>query len=114
MAIIESSIDCSIHYNNLPKDIQKTIKCKVCAPTNQPLYNIDLYKDLKEPNTCQEPKEKKIKVKEIKVNDESFYYSFEDNKLSPIIYTFDESSNAYIPLKKSYPLYSDIVRKILF
>lgn len=124
-AIIETSIDCSIHYDSFKEDIKKKYSCKVCAPNNNLLYNTDIYKDIKIPDPCKKlttisKKDNKIDVKEIKlkINDEkeeTFYYKQDPkNKLNIKLFIFDEDLKGYVPMKKSYPFYGEIIQKILF
>jgi superfamily II DNA or RNA helicase len=127
IAMIETSIDCFIHYNNLEKSVQELFKCRMCAPTSQPLFNIDIYKDLQLKDSCKPLNEisesKEIEAKEIKIligdNDDKIEHSFyyvqnPKDKLDIKLYVFDENIDGYIPMKKNYPYYSDIIEKILF
>lgn len=144
LAIIESSIDCSLHYTKLESSIKKNFKCHLCSPTGVPLYSSDLYTDIKY-DPCKElkqydmnktksstkdtkmEKDEESKVfKEIKVqigenndienatSEETFYYYQDVNDPRNIkIFKFDENLNGYVPMKQSYPFYSNIIRKIL-
>lgn len=117
IAMVESSIDCSIHYKKLEKPIQDKLFCYLCAPTEDRLYDADIYTDMKKPNPCKHiSNQKEIKAKEIIVSingvDTTFYYS----KLSTgeiRIYKFSDDVGGYMPLKKNYPFYADIVTKIM-
>jgi hypothetical protein len=116
LALIEASIDCSAHYQNLEQSIKNKFKCKVCAPTGNILYHADMFKDLNSENNCKDLAEgEKMDVKEIKLKigdkEELFYYAKKDNNIK--IYIFDEGISGYIPMMKSHPFYGDIVRKIL-
>jgi len=122
-SVIETSIDCSYHYENLEKDIQKKFKCRLCMPNNIPLYDVDIYRDIKLKDNCspydKKSKEKKVKVNEVKLFvgdvEKSFYYKQNpDNKTDITIYFYDNDLKGYIPMKKDFPYYGDIVAKILF
>jgi hypothetical protein len=114
IALAESSIDCSLHSENFTKDISDRIKCKLCSPNNVKLYNPILAKQIILPNPCQELKESEIKVKSITISgsDEKFMYNkTSDNNFH--IYKFDKNINGYTILDSSYPLYPDIMIKLL-
>jgi superfamily II DNA or RNA helicase len=110
IAMIESSIDCSI---NTKKNDIKDFNCYLCDPTDEQLYNIDLTEEMKSPNNCKLIKSgKKVKAKEIIMEidgDEKKFYYVDDK-----IYTFSEEIDDYKLLKKNSPLYADIMRKVLF
>lgn len=115
IAMIEASIDCSINYNKIENDMKKNIACRLCAPTGEHLYDVNLYKDIAADDNCKPLSDKKIEAKEIKmkIGDEenTFYYTENNGEIK--IYAYDEGIKGYIPLKKSYPFYADIARKIL-
>jgi hypothetical protein len=75
-----------------------------------------LYKDIQSHDPCRDLAEGSVEAKEIKVQvgdvEEVFYYTIGPDK-SVKIFKYDEAVGAYIPLKKSYPFYGDIARKIL-
>ena len=54
LMLMETSVDCFIHRSNVNKDLQKKINCKVCRPTNKPLYYDILSDDINLQNNCIE------------------------------------------------------------
>jgi hypothetical protein len=118
LAMVEASIDCSVNSHNLSKDLADKVKCYLCAPTNERLYEFDLYQDVSKPNPCSRLAKnigKEVKAKEIKVKiddtEKSFYYTKTDQQIK--VFEHSDELGGYIPLKPSHPLYGDIVRKIL-
>ena len=110
IAMANASIDCSLHEANFPKSVHEIIKCKLCAPTDKPLYNELLTRDLTTENPCRPPISSTVKVHGIVVDDVKYYYS----KLGETydIYKKDKSVNAYIPLKSHEYPYSEILIKL--
>ena len=60
-AVQEASVDCLMHYKG-------KLECRLCAPTDEPLFVEDFDKDIKTPNPCQPLTEKTIKAKGITVD----------------------------------------------
>lgn len=117
LSIIESSIDCLVHYDNLEDSIKKRINCKLCSPTDKPLYHSIISKDFSIPDPCKPIKEYKIKAKEIIDSDtgEKFAYTYELKNKKPeiFIYQYNDIIDGYSVMKKNHPLYSRIMSKIL-
>jgi hypothetical protein len=114
ITLAESSVDCSLHAVNFTKDISDKINCKLCSPNNVKLYNPIISKQIILPNPCQELKEIELNVKSISIlgSDEKFVYNkTSDNNFQ--IYKFDKAINGYSILDSSYPLYPDILIKLL-
>lgn len=116
LATIETSIDCSINYEKIPKSAQDKLKCYLCAPTDEQLYDIDLYKEINRANPCKSISNKKeVKAKEVIVSldgiEKKFYYTDIDNDIK--IFDYSDDLGAYVQLKRSYPLYGDIMKKIM-
>ncbi len=62
MAVAESSIDCAIHHNKLDVSVRSKVECKLCSPTNAPLFHPLLDRDMELPSNCTQYTEKKISV----------------------------------------------------
>jgi len=117
MAIVESSMDCLVHHESLSDTMKKRIKCKLCSPTDKPLYHPVLSKDFSVPNPCKEIKEYKISAKEIVDTEtgEKFAYMV-DKKTKPrkiFMYQFSPNINGYVILKPNHPAYGRVMNKIL-
>ncbi len=116
LAIVEASIDCSVNRSKIPQTLQDKFVCRLCAPTNEQLYESDLYKELTKPNTCKTLSDKKeVTAKEVIVSlngeDKKFYYIETNGEIK--IFDYSEDLGGYVPIKRSYPFYGDIVKKIM-
>jgi superfamily II DNA or RNA helicase len=115
-ALIESSIDCSVHHNKLKKEEMEKIKCKLCAPTDQKLFDPDISRDMLIHDPCLPPAEEHITVKEIildKLGEKKFYYSQSPDSEKVTVYEYSPQLDGYSPMRIDNPLYAVIVRKIL-
>jgi len=110
MALIESSIDCSINRDKLSPELREKFTCHLCIPNDKPLYYPDLNVSIKT-NNCSHIEEEEIAVKKIAMNGVNYYYTKTGNNVK--VYEFDDSIGHYIDMKKSNPIYSDIVIKVL-
>ncbi len=111
LVLAESSIDCSVRYPTLPITVQRRVKCKTCASTHATLFHKSVVDDLKFPNPCVIPEEKKIKVHELLVDDQKYYYQIEEGNMK--IYYFDPRVRGYVIMPLDNPLYSMIHSKII-
>lgn len=117
LSIIESSIDCLVHYKSLTDTIKKKIHCKLCSPTNKPLYHPIIAKDFSIPDPCAPITEHKIQATEIVVDDsdEKFAYVVDQKETPPkiYIYKFNPDINGYTLLRSNHPLQGILMNKIL-
>jgi superfamily II DNA or RNA helicase len=117
MSIVESSIDCIVHHSSLSDSMKKRINCKLCSPTNKPLYHPVISKDFSMPDPCKEIKEYKVSATEIVVDetDEKFAYVVDKKETPPKIYIYEYNSeiNGYTIMKMNHPLRGTIMNKIL-
>jgi hypothetical protein len=120
LALVEASVDCSIHHKKLSKTIQQKIRCHVCAPTNEAMYEADFYKDMHpdKVDPCKQYEAKKIETKEIIYTPPDgsepikYYYNNADPQ-NVKIYEYSSNLEGYTPLKPSHPFYADLMRVIL-
>jgi hypothetical protein len=118
MAMIEASIDCSIHHKKLSKSLQNKIQCHMCSPTNELLYDADFFKDMSNENPCQPFSEKKVSTEELIFTPPDgsaplqFYYNKQDPK-DIKIFEYNDRLEGYVPVRPSHRYYSDLIRKIL-
>lgn len=115
-ALPEISIDCHAHAKNFDKTIK--IRCKLCEPTNKPLFHPILNKDMQLPNPCNTMQKKKISAKEcvFEGTGEKFYFTkdvVKDSLPKINIYRRDAALNGYILLDPASELYNPIYTKIL-
>lgn len=94
--IKKSSIDCIVHYKD----------CFICKPTNTVLFSNKMEHDI---NRCEEYLEEKIKIKEIIINNEKYYYN-NDNKIR--IFKWNKILNSYEEIFANDPMFQLIYNKI--
>jgi hypothetical protein len=103
-ALREISIECAINDEKY---------CRVCNPTNVPLFTDDPLRDIKAPDPCESVREEQVKAEEILVDGVKYYFSRDDTSIYDYrVYAFDEKINNYRPLKESNPLYAKIIAAI--
>jgi hypothetical protein len=114
LAIAESSIDCSIHHEELDTSVKAMINCKLCSPTNAPLFHPLINRDMELPSNCTQYTEKKVAVEEIVLPniEEKFYYK-KNEKGDVTIYHMNKKLNGFAPLPHSHVLYTDIMAAII-
>lgn len=114
-SIIESSMDCLVHEKSFTDGIKKNIKCKLCTPTNKPLYHNILHKDISLPDPCIPPEDTKINAKEILYEGHKYAYT-KSNDASPLIKIFkhNDKIDRYVELGSHNKEYSELAKKILF
>lgn len=106
----ESSIDCLIHYKD-----SKDIKCRICQPTNEPLFLMNLDKDMKVSSPCRELKEEKIKAESVIIEDKDgkreYMYAFDKDNF-PHFFMYQPSINAYQEIFEDSPDYFALFNQI--
>ena len=119
LATIESSIDCNIHHATLDAAIQKKINCLLCKPTGKQLYNANIRHDFEQERPCQKYSvsndTKSITAKEIIVDGNKFYYTYEKEKglNSLVVYEYDKNLDGHIPIRANSPYYPAIMEQLL-
>ncbi len=103
-ALVESSIDCTTHHEDLPASIKKRIKCKLCTPNGQKLY--DPHRIMTKSN-CVPYTERNVKTKKIKYGDNIYHYDSEKN-----IYMFSDDINAWVLMPRHHPDYAGLSEKL--
>ena len=102
--IIESSIDCMIHYKE-----KEGIECRLCAPTGKQLWYVgQIGLDL--PSPCEKLIEKKIIAHSIICDEEEYMYHVKDNKIH--IFKLDPTVNAYKEIFADNIHYFDLIEAI--
>lgn len=77
--------------------------CRVCAPTNQPIYRDDPMVDIKLPDPCETILETEIMAKEIEYNNTKYYYiKNTDKKIA--FFEFRDDLGGYAPIDPASPL----------
>ena len=111
IALAESSIDCSLHHKKIPLTQREKISCKMCAPTNLPLYHPVITKDMLLPNVCTQYTESKVEVQQVDVDGQTYYYKLVDN--IPVIYKHDDKLAGYVKMPAMDFNYAHIYEAIL-
>ncbi len=110
-SLIESSIDCNLYKSVLNPELTEKIDCLLCNATNEILYYKDIKKDMMLPNNCKKFNTKKIKVNEVIVNDEKFYYTKNEGLYK--IYRFNKELDNYVEVKNFDEIYNVIIEKLV-
>ncbi len=116
LMLVGASVDCHVHKKSLAPDIAGRISCFACKPSGRPLYHTDIIADIKNP-TCHpidpEHDKKTVKAKEIKIRDQSFYYTWDKDINHTKIYEYDSGVDGYVPLKQGNPLVAELMEAII-
>lgn len=87
--------------------------CKICAPTNMPLYTNDPNKDVMSTDNCKAFSESTLRAKEIIVDDVKYYYVPDKSSVYDYkVYTYNNITNAYKSMLETDPIYLKIVDMI--
>jgi hypothetical protein len=92
-ALIEASIDCSIHYDSLNDKIKEKINCKLCSPDNNILFYPVVNQDMEFTSNCKPYTESNIKVDEIEIDGNKYYYKKKDDDIE--IYKYNPKLQGY-------------------
>ena len=107
--LTEVSIECELfNYGN----------CRICAPSNQPLYSHDAATDIRLPDPCEIILETEVKAKEIIFEGTKYFYTVfnsvsNDSNPTYTFYEFKKDLDGYSPLELSDPLIAILTDKLL-
>jgi hypothetical protein len=108
--IQESSIDCSIWQKNVKNHAVK-LRCRICKPTDKPLFIEDLDKDIHSPNACELWQEEKIQAKSIEMDGVEYMYHIDkDGQIH--IFEFNDKLNGYEEIYIEHPAYEALYKKL--
>lgn len=103
-AIREVSIECGLGSGK---------NCRVCAPTNTPLFISDIEKDLLMADNCLPFVKKKVTATPLEFEGKTYYYVPDPSSLyDVVIYEFDDALKSYKKLPESEPVFQQILTKI--
>jgi hypothetical protein len=108
--MIESSIDCSVHIQNAPPEVQGKINCVICAPTDENLFNPNIDLDMKMRNPCTKPDTYRVKAEEIEYDGVTYYYTKSSNVIN--LYEYKKEIDSYVELNRSHQAYDDLINAI--
>jgi hypothetical protein len=87
--------------------------CRVCSPTNQPMWTADPARDILAPDPCHQVVEKTVKACEIIYNGDTYYYSDCPTSLYDYkVFAFDKRLNGYRQLKETEDAFAELVEAI--
>lgn len=107
-ALVEASIDCIVHSNEVRDFDKKDLKCVMCQPTGKKLHG-KFNEDMILSSPCKPYKEETVKVKSIKIGDEKYFYNLDDGLE---VYKYDPNLDVYSPIDESSDEYRIISDKI--
>jgi hypothetical protein len=102
-ALQDGSIDCSVHYDH------DGAKCRMCLPTDKPLYAHNLRQDMKLDSPCEPLKKKSVKATSVVVDDREYMYT-DDGGLH--IFEYDKRIDGYVEVLPGHSDYYDIRKAI--
>jgi SNF2-related domain len=118
-ALQEGSIDCPEHYGDGGSGITD-IKCRLCLPTNKPLYLANMRKDMGIKSPCESMDKEKIQTKSVTiehvnesgvVSSKEYMYNLDaDRKLH--IFEFDKKLSGYTEIFANHPDYYEVYKII--
>jgi hypothetical protein len=108
-ALMESAIDCLIH-----NQIEKKIECKICSPTNEPLYKQVATSTSFQINPCKQISEEEITVNELIIEStgEKIYYEKTKNNIYNI-FVHDVGTDSFLSISPSNSLYCVLKKHII-
>jgi superfamily II DNA or RNA helicase len=112
-AMIEASIDCSVHIKDKETSAaaRKHIKCMMCAPTNKPMFKQDIIDDIATPCACVQTKEQDVVVNEITYRGKTFYYKKEPSGALHL-FEYNEPTSSFVRLSPMSSWYGALFKKL--
>jgi hypothetical protein len=104
--MIQATFDCTL-YNDKFKG---RVDCRVCAPSDEPLYSDEFEKDMQRETKCRPVGRNVVKLKEVKLDGVKYYYSVNDDKIQ--LFVFDEQLGEYVAMKRENPVYGELYGEV--
>jgi superfamily II DNA or RNA helicase len=112
--LVEASVDCSVHKDNLPASLAKKITCMKCAPTNSPLWSNDLEDDIEGRDPCEKAIEEKITVKTLILDSDgeeiTYKYREVDGKFE--FFSWNDRIQGYELIRRDHPHFDSLFDKV--
>lgn len=87
--------------------------CRVCSPTDAPLYTGDIMRDIKAIDPCTQVKEENILAQDVELDGVKYYYVDDAKSIYDYkIFVFDKELNGYRPMSESDPLFAKLIELI--
>jgi hypothetical protein len=99
--LVEVSLECSLFGYGA---------CRVCAPSNAPLFHDDPALDLRLPDPCEVRRETEVKAIPLRVNAKTYYYT--EDPASPYgyaFYAYREDLGGYAPVDPADPVIAELL-----
>lgn len=112
-AIVESSIDCSVHHDTLTTSVKEKIHCKLCSPTDEMLFHPLLSVDMQRTSNCVPYKTSKVQAKQLTTPSGVTAYYTGDDVSNVLIYTFNPKINALSIMRRDNPMYDEILDAVI-
>ena len=96
------SVSLECRYLNLPT-------CRVCQPTDEPLYTDNINQDIKRLDPCRQIQELEVEVTKITLNGSDYYYRKTDSGIGYEFYTYNESIGNLVSIDHSDPIINELM-----
>ncbi len=102
--LVEVSLECAV-FGYGP--------CRVCVPTDAPLFHDDPALDLRLPDPCAVRREAEVKARPLRLGGVTYYYTADpSNPLGYVFYARREDLGGYAPIDPSDPIVMDLLREL--
>ena len=89
-------------------------KCRICTPTNVPLFHENPELDIRLPDPCEIVSEKEVSVNKIQLHGKDYYYREDlSDPLGYKFYEYRDDLNSYSVIEQSNPIVTEILNSIL-
>lgn len=87
--------------------------CRVCVPTNAPLFHDDPGLDIRLPDPCEVRRETDVEATPLEFGGVTYYYKADDsNPLGYAFYVYREDLGGYAPVDPSDPVVTELLRAL--
>ena len=87
--------------------------CRVCVPTNAPLFHKDPSLDVRLPDPCEVRQETDVEATPLEVGGTTYYYKVdESNALGYVFYVYNEGLGGYAAIDPSDPIVLVLIRAL--
>jgi hypothetical protein len=102
--LVEVSLECAV-FGYGP--------CRMCIPTDAPLFHDDPALDLRLPDPCETRRETEVKATPLRLGDTTYYYTADPSgPLGYVFYAHREDLGGYAPLDPADPIIGDLLREL--
>jgi len=88
--------------------------CRVCNPTNQPLFTDEIARDVRATDPCTQVQEISVKATEIEYEGATYYYTESpDSVYGYRVFKHDSEINGYRQIRESDPVFIGVIAKLI-